>query len=102
MFYLLEAKGLDPWLINARDVKHLPVRPKTDVLDAVWLCNVAERQTLRPSFVSPWPMRRLRDLTRYRTDLLDREPNIRPDTGTQMIEVGCQNVFPPTLLPAME
>ena len=102
MFYLLEAKGLDPWLVNARDVKHLPVRPKTDVLDAVWLCNVAERQTLRPSFVSPWPMRRLRDLTRYRTDLLDREPNISPDTGTQMIEVGCQNVFPPTLLPAME
>ena len=37
------------------------VRPKTDVLDAVWLCNVAERQTLRPSFVSPWPIRRLRD-----------------------------------------
>ena len=44
MFYLLEAHGLDPWLVNARDVKHLPGRPKTDVLDAVWLCKVAERQ----------------------------------------------------------
>jgi len=70
VFYLLEAHGLDPWLVNARDVKHLPGRPKTDVLDAVWLCKVAERQMLRASFVPPWPIRRLRDLTRYRTDLV--------------------------------
>ena len=70
VFYLLEAHGLQPWLVNARDVKHLPGRPKTDVLDAVWLCKVAERQMLRPSFVPPWPIRRLRDLTRYRIDLV--------------------------------
>ena len=70
VFYLLEAHGLDPWLVNARDVKHLPGRPKTDVLDAVWLCKVAERQMLRPSFVPPRPIRRLRDLTRYRIDLV--------------------------------
>ena len=30
VFYLLESRGLDPWLVNARDVKHLPGRPKTD------------------------------------------------------------------------
>ncbi|MGB8501999.1 IS110 family transposase [Mycobacterium sp.] len=70
VFYLLEAHGLDPWLVNARDVKHLPGRPKTDKLDAVWLCKVAERQMLRPSFVPPKPIRQLRDLTRYRIDLL--------------------------------
>ena len=35
VFYLLEAHGLDPWLVNARDIKHLPGRPKTDVLDVV-------------------------------------------------------------------
>jgi transposase len=70
VFYLLEAHGLQPWLVNARDVKHLPGRPKTDVLDAVWLCKVAERQMLRPSFVPPYPIRRLRDLTRYRIDLV--------------------------------
>ena len=40
------------------------------MLDAVWLCKVAERQMLRPSFVPPWPIRRLRDLTRYRIDLV--------------------------------
>ena len=32
VFYLLEAHGLDPWLVNARDVKHLPGRPKSDVI----------------------------------------------------------------------
>ena len=69
-FYLLEAQGLECWLVNPKDVKHLPGRPKTDRLDAVWLCKVAERQMLRPSFVPPPPIRRLRDLTRYRADLV--------------------------------
>jgi len=70
VFYLLEAQGFETWLVNARDVKHLPGRPKTDRLDAVWLCKVAERQMLRPSFVPPPAIRRLRDLTRYRIDLV--------------------------------
>jgi transposase len=70
-FYLLEAAGFETWLVNAKDVKHLPGRPKTDKLDAVWLCKVAERQMLRPSFVPPPEIRRLRDLTRYRVDLVN-------------------------------
>jgi hypothetical protein len=69
-FYLLEAHGFQTWLVNAKDVKHLPGRPKTDRLDVVWLCKVAERQMLRPSFVPPVPMRRLRHLTRYRMSLV--------------------------------
>jgi transposase len=77
-FYLLEAHGFDVWLVNARDVKNLPGRPKTDRLDAVWLCKVAERQMLRPSFIPPVPIRRLRDVTRYRIALVSdrtREKN---------------------------
>jgi transposase len=70
VFYLLEAQGFEVWLVNAKDVKHLPGRPKTDRLDAVWLAKVAERQMLRPSFVPPPAIRRLRDLTRYRADLV--------------------------------
>jgi len=69
-FYLLEAQGFECWLVNARDVRHLPGRPTTDRLDAVWLCKAAERQLLRPSFVPPPPIRRLRDLTRYRVGLV--------------------------------
>ena len=69
-FYLLEAHGFETWLASARDVKHLPGRPKTDKLDAVWLAKVAERQMIRPSFVPPPQIRQLRDVTRYRADLV--------------------------------
>jgi transposase len=67
--YLLEARGLVVWLVNARDVKHLPGRPKTDKLDAVWLARLNERGMLRPSFVPPAEIRQLRDYTRLRSDL---------------------------------
>lgn len=70
VFYVLEAAGFETWLVNAHEVKHLPGRPKTDKLDAVWLCKVAERQMIRPSFVPPPQIRRLRDVTRYRIDLV--------------------------------
>ena len=70
MCCLLEAAGFEAWLVNARDVKHLPGRPKTGKLDAVWLCKVAERQMIRPGFVPPPVFRRLRDVTRYRADLV--------------------------------
>jgi transposase len=69
-FYVLEAAGFETWLVNARDVKHLPGRPKTDKLDAAWLCKVAERQMIRPSFVPPPEIRRLRDVARYRADVV--------------------------------
>lgn len=69
-FYVLEARGFDAWLVNAREVKHLPGRPKTDRIDAVWLAKLAERQMLRPSFVLPPELRELRELTRYRVDVV--------------------------------
>jgi transposase len=67
--YLLEGHGLCVWLVNAHDVKHLPGRPKTDKLDAVWLAKLNERGMLRSSFVPPAQIRRLRDYTRLRADL---------------------------------
>ena len=68
-FYLLEARGLTVWLVNARDVKQVPGRPKTDKLDAVWLAKLNERGMLRPSFVPPAEIRQLPDYTRLRVDL---------------------------------
>src|SRR5207247_5347793 len=68
-FYLLEAGGLDVQLVNARDIKNAPGRPKTDKLDSVWQAKLTERGMLRPSFVPPAEIRRLRDYTRLRTDL---------------------------------
>jgi transposase len=68
-YYLLEAAGLTVWLVNARDVKNVPGRPKTDKLDAVWLAKLNERGMLRASFVPPVDIRQLRDYTRLRVDL---------------------------------
>jgi transposase len=68
-FYVLEAAGLIVWLVNATDVKQVSGRPKTDKLDAVWLAKLNERGMLRPSFVPPTDIRRLRDYTRLRLDL---------------------------------
>lgn len=70
-FYLLEAAGLTVWLVNARDVKQVTGRPKTDKLDAVWLAKLNERGMLRPSFVPPREIRAVRDYTRLRTELVE-------------------------------
>jgi transposase len=68
-FYVLEQHGLDVQLVNARDVKNVPGRPKTDKLDAIWLAKLTEKGLLRPSFVPPPEIRTLRDYTRTRIDL---------------------------------
>ena len=68
-FYLLE-DAVECWVVNARDVKNVPGRAKTDKLDAIWLAKLAERGMLRPSFVPPPWQRELRDLCRYRRTLV--------------------------------
>ncbi len=69
-FVLLEAAGLRVQLVNARTVKNVPGRAKTDKNDAVWLAKLTERGMLRPSFVPPPEIRRLREFTRLRADLV--------------------------------
>jgi transposase len=56
-------------LVNARHVRMVPGR-KTDVADAAWLAQLCEAGLLRGSFIPPAPIRRLRDLTRYRKRLI--------------------------------
>src|SRR5262245_9558910 len=68
-YYLLEGCGLRVQLVNARDVKHVPGRPKSDKHDCVWLAKVTERGMLRPSFVPPPESRARRDYTRTRIAL---------------------------------
>ena len=69
IWYVLEERGPELVLVNARHVKILPGR-KTDVGDAAWLCELAEHGLLRGSFVPPAAIRELRDLTRYRKRLI--------------------------------
>ncbi|GAA2009349.1 IS110 family transposase [Catenulispora subtropica] len=90
-FYQLEARGLRCWLVNAREVKNVPGRPKTDKLDAIWLAKLAERGMLRPSFVPPKPIRQLRGLTRLRTALTEDRSRYR-NRIEKVLEDACLKV----------
>ncbi|AEW93739.1 MULTISPECIES: IS110 family RNA-guided transposase [Streptomycetaceae] len=67
VFYLLE-NDIGTWLLNARHMKNVPGR--TDVADSEWICKMVEHGLVRPSFVPPPEIRQLRDLTRYRTEVI--------------------------------
>jgi transposase len=68
VYHLLE--GTCPvFLGNAAHVKNVPGR-KTDRADARWLANLMRYGLLQASFLSPVEQRDLRDLTRYRTKLV--------------------------------
>jgi transposase len=69
-FYVLESIGLAVQLVSASQAKNLKGRPKTDKLDAMWLARLTQWGMLRPSFVPPAAIRRMRDFTRARTDLV--------------------------------
>ncbi|UVJ41577.1 IS110 family transposase [Arthrobacter sp. CJ23] len=68
VFYALEER-MECWLLNAAHMKAVPGR-KTDVKDAEWIAQLMEHGLVRPSFVPPPPIRRLRLLTRYRVQLM--------------------------------
>jgi transposase len=68
VFTLLE-DGRRVTLVNAQHLKRVPGR-KTDVKDAEWLADLLRQGRLRASFIPPAPVRDLRDLTRYRTSLI--------------------------------
>src|SRR3954469_4431546 len=67
-FYCLE-EVMEVWLVNAAHIKAIS-RRKTDVKDAEWIAQLLECGLLRPSFVPPPGIRRLRMLTRYRVQLM--------------------------------
>lgn len=69
IWYVLEERGFDLRLVNAKHVKMVPGR-KTDMADAAWLAQLLEHGLLGGSFVPPAPIRELRDLTRYRKRLI--------------------------------
>lgn len=87
VYYLLEDAGFELMLVNARDAKGLPGR-KSDVSDSVWLCQLTECGLVRASMVPPEPIRRLRDLTRYRTTTI-RERSREAQRLEKVLEDAC-------------
>ena len=70
LFQILEAAGFEVYLVNARHVKNVPGRRKTDRLDCQWLQKLHACGLLRPSFRPSGEMCRLRTLLRHRENLI--------------------------------
>jgi transposase len=70
IYEILEQRGFEVMLVNARDVKHVPGR-KTDVSDAQWLRRLHEYGLLRASFRPKGELAALRAYVRQRERLLD-------------------------------
>jgi transposase len=68
-FYRLEAEGFECVLADAKQVKHLPGRPKRDPSDSRWLAACFERGAVTACFVATPEFRVIRLHTRYRRDL---------------------------------
>jgi transposase len=70
VYNVLEATdAFELLVVNAQHMKAVPGR-KTDTHDADWIANLLRHGLLRGSFIPPRPLRELRDLTRYRSELV--------------------------------
>ena len=69
VYNVLEPAGLIVWIVNAAHVKYVPGH-KTDKQDSAWLCKLLLAGLLKPSYIPAKEQRELRDLTRYRTTLI--------------------------------
>jgi transposase len=95
VFYALEDR-FECWLLNAQHLHNVPGR-KTDVADSAWICQMVEHGLVRPSFVPPPEIRRLRDLTRLRkaqtderTRAVQRLEKVMQDAGIKLTSVAGQ------------
>jgi len=69
VYEILEAAGLEVYLVNARETKNLPGR-KSDVQESQWLMKLHTYGLLRNSFRPPQEIRTLRTYWRQRNDLI--------------------------------
>src|SRR6266545_774582 len=92
VFYVL-GRRFECWLLNAQHLHNVPGR-KSDVIDSAWCCQLLEHGLVRPSFVPPPEIRRLRDLTRLcvaqveeRTRAIQRLEKVLQDAGIKLSSV---------------
>lgn len=67
---LLDAK-VSRAVLRGRDDGNIILLPDTDVKDAEWIADLLSHGLLSASFIPSSPQRELRDLTRYRTKLVE-------------------------------
>jgi transposase len=72
---ILENRRFTLLLVNPRHVKQVPGR-KSDVSDAEWIAQLLQCGLLQGSFVPKRELRELRDLTRYRAQLVSEQTRV--------------------------
>ena len=70
LFQILEARGFEVALVNARHAKNVPGRPTTDRFDCRWLQKLHTYGLLAPSFRPPEAICQLRSRLRHRDNLI--------------------------------
>ncbi len=95
VFEVLESR-FECWLLNAQHLHNVPGR-KSDVIDSAWICELVEHGLVRPSFVPPLEIRRLRELTRLRkaeiqerTRTIQRLEKLLQSVGVKLTSVASQ------------
>jgi transposase len=95
VFQVLEDR-FECWLFSAQHLRNVPGR-KTDVKDSEWICDLVAHGLVRPSFVPPPEIRRLRDVTRLRkaqtnerTRAIQRVEKVLQDAGIKLTSVASQ------------
>ncbi|HEX9324579.1 MAG TPA: IS110 family transposase [Xanthobacteraceae bacterium] len=95
VFHVLEHR-FECWLLNAQHLHNVPGR-KSDVIDSAWICELVEHGLVRPSFVPPPEIRRLRELTRLRkaeiqerTRAIQRLEKLLQSVGIKLTSVASQ------------
>lgn len=106
VYYVCEA-AFPCLLVNAAHMRNVPGR-KTDVQNCVWIAPLLENGPPRGSFVSPVPIRELRDLTRYRKGLIQGErvretqrlQKVLEDAGVKLASVATDIPVQPARCPS--
>jgi transposase len=69
VYHVLEPTSLKVWIVNARHIKNV-LGHKTDRQDSAWICKLLLAGLLKPSYIPAREQRELRDLTRFRTKMI--------------------------------
>ncbi len=75
IYNLIEGLNLTLLVVNARHMKAVPGR-KTDVKDAGWIAQLLQHGLLRASYIPDRPQRELRELVRYRRNLVRQRAQV--------------------------
>jgi transposase len=87
VFYLLEAEGFKCWLLNAKHVKNVPGRPKTE-RDAADLADLLRMGRLPEGWIAPAEVRGLREAVRHRCKLVALRSGLKAQVHAVLAKQG--------------